>query len=98
MARRELSRAVAVCRSMKAASETSAGRPTRRQLLPPSDRNGAYEKAVLRAATAIMLQGKNMEYFGVRGESSSSLGIETVAMPTMSSITASLGVISNHTK
>jgi hypothetical protein len=82
---------------MKAASENSAGRPTRRQLLPPSDRNGAYEKAVLSAATAIMPQGKNLQYFGVR-ESSSSLGIEAMAMPTMSSITAILGVISNHTK
>ena len=98
MARREFSRAIAVCRSMKAASATSVGRPTRRQLLPPSDRDGACEKAVLRTATAIMLAGKNMAHLGVIGECSRSLGIETLAMPTMSSIAAILGVISNHTK
>jgi hypothetical protein len=45
-----------------------------------------------------MLAGKKMDHLGVIGESNSSLGIETLAMPTISSIAAIFGVISNHIK
>jgi hypothetical protein len=42
---------------MKTAREISAGSPTLRQLLPPSDNTGVLENAVLRTAIAIIAKG-----------------------------------------